>query len=178
MSDPVREAAQRLLDASDGWDDQDSLVLTDDIEALRAALASPEETREDTASRDCIADLLQELAETRAECQRLTAENAELRAIPRMPTHGKHYDPEAGACTYCHGVGACPECWGRVGIGKLRAEVQRLTAALREARGLVNSARVLAVAGGHAASERRFVEWLASPDAALRSSPETPEVKP
>ena len=50
------------------------------------------------------------------ECERLERENA------RLTKPGTGYDPEAGACTYCHGVGACPRCWGRVGIDRLERE--------------------------------------------------------
>jgi hypothetical protein len=30
------------------------------------------------------------------------------------------------ACTYCHGVGACPTCWGRTAIEELKAKNQKL----------------------------------------------------
>ena len=35
-------------------------------------------------------------------------------------------------CGYCHGVGACPRCWGRAGITKLEAALAEKGAALRE----------------------------------------------
>lgn len=40
------------------------------------------------------------------------------------------YDPEAGTCGYCHGVGACPRCWGRVGIDRMERDKDQVIAKL------------------------------------------------
>ena len=37
-----------------------------------------------------------------------------------MPNETKTYE-----CSYCHGVGACPQCWGRAAIEELKAQVKR-----------------------------------------------------
>ena len=48
--------------------------------------------------------------------------------VERLTKPGTGYDPETGVCTYCHGVGACPRCWGRVGIDRMAAERDALAA--------------------------------------------------
>lgn len=39
-------------------------------------------------------------------------------------------------CYYCHGVGACPRCWGRAAITALESERERLAAALLKCKNL------------------------------------------
>ena len=34
-------------------------------------------------------------------------------------------------CDYCHGIGACPSCWGRNAIDLLRAQNKELLEALK-----------------------------------------------
>lgn len=40
--------------------------------------------------------------------------------------------PTGATCDYCHGVGACPRCWGRSAIEELTAERAALVDALRD----------------------------------------------
>lgn len=40
-------------------------------------------------------------------------------------------EPELTKCDYCHGIGACPRCWGRAGIEELKADLASAREAIR-----------------------------------------------
>jgi hypothetical protein len=47
----------------------------------------------------------------------------------------------AEACTYCHGVGACPKCWGRCAIESAKADHERVQAQAKQQSDVLDALR-------------------------------------
>ena len=71
-------------------------------------------------------------------------EPSEPDTMTEKPETVANCEPEASDCEYCYGVGACPRCWGRAAIEKLkrqigaaneRATIDNLVKRLRKAAG-------------------------------------------
>jgi len=85
-----------------------------------------------------------EVAKLRAERDALSRERDALRTFYDK-VKAAEFDGE-GKCTYCHGIGACPRCWGRAGITRLEKERDARGAALsREVEGLREALREVQV---------------------------------
>lgn len=69
------------------------------------------------------------------------------------------YDPEAGTCTYCHGIGACPKCWGRVQIDALRAALAAAVDAARQEERCHTQATIDATRAEYAPLVAAVREW-------------------
>lgn len=70
--------------------------------------------------------------ELREERARTEAALAEVEVLKKRWTELKAapFDGE-GECGYCHGVGACPRCWGRAGITKLEEKLKDIEDSFR-----------------------------------------------